>query len=454
MPLDPYFDEMLRAKRVDTFAGVRAQIVDAVRGILPFAVPPAPSGPTPPSASATFLFGADSVGNPSAAPKAARGLASAVAPSTPTGAEGSAPEKPTSRPASRSHPAPPPPPPLSRDAQRAHEREKKALRKTAAWKYRNAQKWDTKLYNKVGWPAPELASDDHTVAVPGYPDVRVRIYRPDDAAPRIPAVITFFGGSFQLGGIDWTSVDASYRLRTRDSGVAHVAVDYSRAPEWRYPTPVEQGYATLAWLVENADDLGIDIGRIAVNGTSAGGNIAAATALMNRDRMNHPLALQLLEVPVTDLTGSHIDLGPIRAMGIPTFLARRELTSVPQTYLGDRSRDRERYASPLLADDLSGLPPAHVFTSEYDALRADGQAYAAALRRAGVEAHAVQYQGANHEAAMFTAVVPLARRWHHDAVAVLRTLHEDGDVGDDDGADGRGHRATQTAAQSTDAQKS
>jgi acetyl esterase len=409
MPLDPYFDEMLRAKRVDTFAGVRAQIVDVVRDILPFAVLPAPSGPTPPSASATFLFGADSVGNPSAAPKTAR----AAAPSTPTGAPTDA--------------------PIDRDAQRAREREKKALRKTAAWKYRNAQKWDTKLYNKVGWPAPELASDDHTVVVPGYPDVRVRIYRPDAAAARIPAVITFFGGSFQLGGIDWTSVDASYRLRTRDSGVAHVAVDYSRAPEWRYPTPVEQGYATLAWLVEHADDLGIDAARIAVNGTSAGGNIAAATALMNRDRMNHPLALQLLEVPVTDLTGSHIDLAPIRAMGIPTFLARRELTSVPQTYLGDRSRDRERYASPLLADDLSGLPPAYVFTSEYDALRADGQAYAAALRRAGVEAHAVQYQGANHEAAMFTAVVPLARRWHHDAVAVLRTLHDADAAGEPQG---------------------
>jgi acetyl esterase len=428
MPLDPYFDEMLRAKRVDTFAGVRAQIVDVVRDILPFAVPPAPSGPTPPSASATFLFGADSVGNPSAPAKAGRAAASTAAPSTPTGAAGSEPAPapapspaPAPKTAARSHPAPPPAP--SREAQRAKEREKKALRKTAAWKYRNAQKWDTKLYNKVGWPAPELASDDHTVVVPGYPDVRVRIYRPDDAAPRIPAVITFFGGSFQLGGIDWTSVDASYRLRTRDSGVAHVAVDYSRAPEWRYPTPVEQGYATLAWLVENADELGIDPARIALNGTSAGGNIAAATALMNHDRMSHPIALQLLEVPVTDLTGGHIDLAPIRAMGIPTFLARRELTSVPATYLGDRSRDRERYASPLLADDLSGLPPAYVFTSEYDALRADGQAYAAALRRAGVEAHAVQYQGANHEAAMFTAVVPLARRWHHDAVAVLRTLH-------------------------------
>ena len=446
MPLDPYFDEMLRAKRVDTFAGVRAQIVDAVRDILPFAVPPAPPGPTPPSASATFLFGADSVGNPSAPGKAGRAAASTVAPSTPTGAAGPAPESSTKT-AARPHPVPPPP--LSRDAQRAHEREKKALHKTAAWKYRNAQKWDTKLYNKVGWPAPELASDDHTVVVPGYPDVRVRIYRPDAAAPRIPAVITFFGGSFQLGGIDWTSVDASYRLRTRDSGVAHVAVDYSRAPEWRYPTPVEQGYATLAWLVENADELGIDAARIAINGTSAGGNIAASTALMNRDRMDHPLALQLLEVPVTDLTGSHIDLAPIRAMGIPTFLARRELTSVPQTYLGDRSRDRERYASPLLADDLSGLPPAYVFTSEYDALRADGQAYAAALRRAGVEAHAVQYQGANHEAAMFTAVVPLARRWHHDAVAVLRTLHAGGGAGAGDE-----HEAANAAGQTTDAEKS
>ena len=196
------------------------------------------------------------------------------------------------------------------------------------------------------------------------------------------------------------------------------------APEHRYPTQIEQGYAALCWLFENAHELGVDAHRIGINGTSSGGNIAASVTLLNRDRLGHPLKLQVLEVPVTDLTGKSIDMDPIREMRIPRFLARRELVQVVDAYLGDRSRASEPYASPARAVTHRGLPPAVIFTAEYDALRRDGEAYASALRRSGIEASAVRYQGATHEAAMYTKVVPLARRWHADVVTALRMLHD------------------------------
>ncbi|RLQ84693.1 alpha/beta hydrolase [Mycetocola zhadangensis] len=308
--------------------------------------------------------------------------------------------------------------------------QEKAKRKTPAWKRRNAEKWDTKLFGRVGLTPPDVDITDHTVPVDGYPSVRVRVYRPldeTDATPqqsKLPAVLAFFGGSFQLGGVEYTSIDATFRSRTADARVIHVAVDYALAPEHRYPTQIEQGYAALRWLVANANDLGIDAERIGINGTSSGGNIAASVTLLNRDRFGHPLKLQILEVPVTDLTGKSIDMDPIREMRIPRFLARRELVQVVDAYLGDRSQATEPYASPARAVTHRGLPPAVVFTAEYDALRRDGEAYAAALRASGVEASAVRYQGATHEAAMYTKVVPLARRWHADVVTALRRLHD------------------------------
>lgn len=289
---------------------------------------------------------------------------------------------------------------------------------------RAALAWDRSELSTVGTPGPEMRITEHQVAVPGHPDVRVRIYHPAVAgsAP-VPAVLAFFGGAFRIGGIDYPTTDAAYRRRAVDAHVAIAAVDYALAPEHRYPVPVEQAYAALEWLFDQAGELGIDPSRIGVLGTSAGGNIAAALTLMNRDRAGHPIRLQLLEVPVVDLTGAHLDLTAMRELGIPRVLAVRELRSVARTYLARPEDARQRYASPLLAESHADLPPAIVLTAEYDPLRGDGDSYVAALRRAGVEASAVRYQGVTHDAAMFTAVLPAARRWHDDVVAGLRRLH-------------------------------
>lgn len=290
---------------------------------------------------------------------------------------------------------------------------------------RAALAWDRTELATVGTPGPEVPTSEHKVPVPGYPAVRVRVYRPgaDAASEAVPACLTFFGGAFRIGGIDYPTTDAAYRRRAADSGVAIVAVDYALAPEHRYPTQVEQAHAALAWLFDHAGELGLDAERIGVAGASAGAGIAAALTLMNRDRTALPLRLQLLEVPVVDLTGAHLDFRATRALGIPTLIALRELRSVARTYLPNRSDARLAYASPLRAASHAGLPPAVILTAEFDPLRGDGAAYAAALRRAGIEASAVRYLGVTHDTAIFTGVLPAARRWHDDVVAALRRLH-------------------------------
>lgn len=323
-----------------------------------------------------------------------------------------APEVPVAAPPSAVAAAAATPPPTSASS-RARARHRRA-----------ALAWDRDELAHAGTPGPALPTDEHLVPVDGYPDVRVRLYRPAADDRMRPAVLQFFGGGFRIGGIDYPTTDAACRRRAAEADVVVVAVDYALAPEHRYPTQVEQGHAALEWLVRSSAELGIDATRLALTGTSAGGGIAAAVALMNRDRSAHPLRLQVLEVPVTDLTGRHIDFVPTWRMGVPALLVLRELRSIARTYLGDTARGREPYASPLRAVDHTGLPPALIITAEYDNLRRDGAAYGHALRRAGIEATVVRYLGVGHDTPIYTGALPASRVWHEQIVTALRTLHD------------------------------
>jgi acetyl esterase len=289
---------------------------------------------------------------------------------------------------------------------------------------RAALAWDRDELAQAGTRGPEVPTSEHQVDVPGFPAVRVRVYRPAHDGRIRPAVLHFFGGAFRIGGIDYPTTDAACRRRTAEADVVVVAVDYALAPEHRYPTQVEQGHAALEWLVRSSADLGIDPARIGVSGTSAGGAIAAAVTLMNRDRSRHPLRLQVLEVPVTDLTGRHIDFAPTWLMGVPALLVLRELRSIARTYLARSAQAHEPYASPLRASDHSGLPPAVILTAQYDNLRRDGAAYGAALRRSGVDATVVRYLGVGHDTPIYTGVLPASRTWHAQVVTALRSLHD------------------------------
>jgi len=283
--------------------------------------------------------------------------------------------------------------------------------------------WDRDELANAGTPGPDVPTEEHTVPVTGFPDVRMRVYRPADDDRVRPVVVHCFGGAFRIGGIDYPTTDAECRRRAAEADVVVVAVAYDLAPEHRFPTQVEQAHAAFEWVVHEAERLRIDPTRVAVTGVSAGGAIAAAVTLMNRDRHRHPIRLQLLEVPVTDLTGRHIDFRPTWRMGVPSILVVRELRSIARTYLADPADARTPYASPLLAEDHVGLPPALILTAEFDNLRRDGEAYGAALRRSGVDAAVVRYLGVGHDTPIYTGALPAARAWHAQTIAALRALH-------------------------------
>lgn len=287
---------------------------------------------------------------------------------------------------------------------------------------RAALAWDREELRTVGMAGPAIETVEHIVEVPGRPSVRVRLYLPDERVEPAPACLVLAGGAFRIGGIDYPTADAACRRRAQRSGVVLVAVDYALAPEHRYPTQVDQAEAVWQWMHARAADLGIDPQRFGIAGASAGGCLAAALTLRNRDGAALPVALQILEVPVTDLTGRWIDLRATWALGIPAIVALRELASVARTYLGDRRRAREALASPMRAASHAGLPPAVVLTAEYDPLRRDGAVYAAKLRAAGVDATATRYLGVTHDTPIYVGALPAARRWEDEVVTALRRL--------------------------------
>jgi acetyl esterase len=277
---------------------------------------------------------------------------------------------------------------------------------------RLAYEYELAVYPTCGPAAPDVRTTEHVVPVPGYPDVPVRLFHPD-AAGTAPALLFLFGGAWQQGGIHHPSVRAACALRAQRAGVVVAAVSYALAPEHPFPTALEQAYAALGWLRTRPE---VDPARIAVGGQSAGGNLTAALTLLNRERDDHPLALQILEAPALDLTLGHLDTA-----GVPMpDEARAGLHRVVARYTSDPT---DPLVSPLFATDLSGLPPAIVLTAEMDPLRGDGETYTAALAAAGVPTAGIRLLGATHESIVFERVLPAARVGQAAVADALRSLH-------------------------------
>jgi len=274
-----------------------------------------------------------------------------------------------------------------------------------------------RLSQRGGWLAMRKGPDpaetrDLTVPVDGG-RIAVRLYRPASPGPH-PLYVFLHGGGWCVGTVD----ERDPRCRTISAGADCVvaSVDYRMAPENQYPTPPEDCYAALCWLVDHAADLGIDADRVAIGGESAGANLAAVACLMARDRGGPRLCHQWLDVPATDLTlaqSGHRDVPDgylLDGAAIDDFLAH---------YLADPAQATEPYCSPLLADDLTGLPPAWIMTAEFDKLRGDGEAYAAALEVAGVPARHVRLAGHIHASFALTRLTESARNYERDAIAAL-----------------------------------
>jgi acetyl esterase len=262
-------------------------------------------------------------------------------------------------------------------------------------------------------PPPVRHVEDRTIAVDGG-RITLRIYRPTDA-PTAPVVVFFHGGGWVL--CDLESHDATARRIANDSGFVVVATDYRRAPEARFPVPLEDCYAALVWAASHAAEIGGDPARLAVCGDSAGGNLAAAVALMARDRRGPHLSLQVLAYPVID---ARCDTDSHRRFGDELNLTSAEVRWCWQQYLPPGDDGSHPYASPIRADSLAGLPPALVIGPEYDPLVDEGKAYADALAAAGVPTTYAHFPGMVHSLLAFSAALPPAERAFATIATALR----------------------------------
>lgn len=238
-------------------------------------------------------------------------------------------------------------------------------------------------------PTDPVAPDDLEVTELASP-VPIRLFRPRSPDP-VPVCVWFSGGGWVLD--TRAASESSCRRLARETPCAVALVGYRLAPEHRFPVPLEDCFAATGYVVADGATNGLDARRIAVGGTSAGGNLAAAVALLARDRPGVRLAAQILVYPAL-LHGA--DTASMRESYAPGELDRRGVDWCWSHYLASAADGLDPLASPLLADDLRGLPPALVLTAELDPLRDEGALYAQRLEAAGVRADHTRFDGAPH----------------------------------------------------------
>jgi acetyl esterase len=257
-----------------------------------------------------------------------------------------------------------------------------------------------------------------TVGADGV-EARVRIVRPVDTEGFLPVVLYLHGGGWVLGG----AVTHDRLVRELSVGVhaAVVFVDYDRAPEASYPVAIEQAYAVARWIHRHGAAMDLDAARMAVAGDSAGGNLAAALAILAQTRGDVSFVHQSLYYPVTDAAQ---DTDSYREFADGPHLTARAMAWFWDAYLPDRGRRHEVLASPInaTAAQLAGLPEAFVVVDECDVLRDEGEAYARHLIAAGVRCTSVRYNATIHDFMMLNALreTEAAAAAIGQAISVLR----------------------------------
>jgi acetyl esterase/lipase len=267
--------------------------------------------------------------------------------------------------------------------------------------------------------ADGLAIDDRLV--PGWegdPAVPVRVYRPPapaDGTP-LPAILQIHGGGFIVGSVE--AEHAGSVLLAAGVGAVVVSVEYRLAPEHPYPAALHDCYAALSYLHTESAALGVDPARVALMGASAGGGLAAATALLARDLGGPPVCFQLLQIPELD---DRLDTPSMLAFEDSPVWNRPLAVQSWRAYLGplSGSDDIPAHAAPARAFDLAGLPPAYLSTAENDPLRDEGITYAQRLLQAGVSVELHQFPGTFHGSALVTSAA-VSRRAQSEVASVLR----------------------------------
>ncbi|QZA05995.1 alpha/beta hydrolase [Mycolicibacter heraklionensis] len=263
---------------------------------------------------------------------------------------------------------------------------------------------------------PELPSEDRVIDGPGGA-LPIRIYRPAGTeSGAAPVVVFFHGGGFVAGDLD--THDGTARMHAVDAGAVVVSVDYRLAPEHPFPAAVEDALAATEWVSAHAAELGVDPGRLAVAGDSAGGNLAAVVSQLARDAGGPAIAFQLLWYPATTYDGSlpsftenaHapiIDSDAIAALTL-AYAGHLDLTNPPAML------------APARAENLAGLPPAYIAVAGHDPLRDDGIRYGELLAAAGVPVQVHNAETQIHGYLGYAGVIPSATEAADRGLAALR----------------------------------
>ncbi|MCC2626353.1 MAG: esterase/lipase-like protein [Thermomicrobiales bacterium] len=245
--------------------------------------------------------------------------------------------------------------------------------------------------------------------------IKVRVYTPDGEGP-FPVLVFFHGGGFVLGDLD--THDSVCRELSGGANVVVVATDYRLSPEHRFPAAVDDCIEVTRWVTKHAAQINGDAVRVAVGGDSAGANLAAVVSQQLRDLDRIKLAAQLLIYPVTRFDG--VDTKSMIDNAAGYLLQRDDMDWFRGHYLGPKSDGKDVRISPILAKDLTGLPPALVQTCEFDPLRDEGEAYGKALKAAGVPTVVSRHDGSIHAAFSFFTILEPGRRMVDEAIRWLK----------------------------------
>lgn len=283
--------------------------------------------------------------------------------------------------------------------------------------YSQARDFYLLMSQKVaGNPPQDLEISGFDIEVKGG-RVAMRAYRPrGKAGRRLPALLYFHGGGWCIGNLD--SHDHVCRWLAAHSECVVIAVDYRLGPEHKFPTAVEDALAATLWVADHGKELDIDATRLAVGGDSAGGNLSAVVTLLAREQGAPQLRCQLLIYPATDMLMS---LPSHARFGDGYRLTRTSIVWFINGYLRDGEDMYDYRASPLLAKQHKGLPPALVMTAAFDPLVDEGEAYANKLKNAGVEVDYRCYPGMVHGFIAMPAALDMAQTALLDAAAYLKS---------------------------------
>ncbi|HFC9435443.1 TPA: alpha/beta hydrolase [Enterococcus hirae] len=252
-------------------------------------------------------------------------------------------------------------------------------------------------------PVDKLPVDieDLTVDTGQWGSINVRFVRPEGNTDKLPVIFYIHGAGWVFGSAQ-THDKLIRELAVRTNSVV-VFPEYSRSPEAKYPTAIEQSYAVLQKLSELAESKGLDLSELAVAGDSVGGNMATVMTILTKERQGLPIQKQLLFYPVTD---ANFTTDSYQEFAENYFLTKEGMKWFWDQYTTDDSERSEITASPLRAtsEELADLPPALILTGEADVLRDEGEAYARKLRDAGVAVTQVRFQGMIHDFVMVNSL--------------------------------------------------